>query len=206
MRSNSFADSSAKYCSSGSGSSPRRFSARQASRIVSLSYCCTSVSGRLPFSPGFAPAETTERSRWSNAAWGLLRMMYGHISSTSGPIARPFSCHSQAGLAFAAFGRVGPKTFPPASSTQRKTSKLSVVDMEIVACQVGRPRTTDFPIMYDPSPSRRPARYAASTSFIRSSYAAPTAKPSYWRTAVTNLRTLDAQMDAPALFGEATAC
>ena len=130
--------------------------------------------------------------------------MYGHIASIAGPTAEPRRDHTQAGRACCDFGFVGPDTDPPTISTQRQTKTASVEVIAIDANQAVYGPFRRFWIMYDPSPSRRPARYAASVGSITSVYGHAVAKPSYWRQQVANMRALDDEMSKPALFEAAT--
>jgi hypothetical protein len=135
--------------------------------------------------------------------------MYGHIASMTGPMFRPFSPHTYAGRALPSRGRVGPLTEPPAISWAARASTVSVVDMEMTACQVHRPLGAYRWIMYDPSPSSSPAKYAASVGSMPRAYSgAATApckragelKPSYWKTACGYLQSAEDELALPSLF------
>lgn len=202
MRSSSLADSKARYCSSGSGCMPRRFKAQHASRMVSRRYRIRSSRTLRPFSPGCAPSWVSARSLCNSAACARFNTIYGHSASIKGPIERPWIVQTHAGLALACRGRVGPEIHPPASSWTLKARTSSVVDIDMTARHCGFPWTTRLPIMYDPSPSSRPARYAASTSFINVGYLTWVAGGSYWKTSTDNLRALEAELSLPSLFDE----
>lgn len=75
-----------------------------------------------------------------------------------------------------------------------------MVDIEIKASHRSYPDATTFRIMYEPSPSSRPARYAASVSFTPLLCGGFVTKPSYWKTAVANLTEAEAEASAPSLF------
>lgn len=183
IRSSSRADASAMTISSERGSFPLWFSARQASRRVSRRYFSSSSIAITPFDPGRAPGLVIDLSRWRMAACWRLSTMYGHMASMVGPTARPFSVHIQAGRAFGCFGRVGPETYPPASSRHRQVSRSSVVDMLMTASHNSYrpPPVVTFRTMYDPSPSSSPAKYAASVSFIHPLYLGYATAPTYWK-------------------------
>lgn len=200
-RSISLTDSNARYSASVMPSVPREFSALHASRIDSRSWICVRLSGDRPFWPGRAPGSILDRSMYSSAACFCFSTMYGHISAMSGPIARPLSDHSHDGRAFGFFWTTGPVTDPPASSWHRRTNTSSVDAIEMVADQEVVPDlVVYFVIMYVPSPSSSPARYAASVGSMRPVYNGFTAKPSYWQTAVDNLTRLESELSAPSLF------
>lgn len=199
----SFTDSYARYSASDMPMVPRPLSALHASLIDSRSCTCDDVSGCRPFDPGRAPRSIFDLSMYRSAAWRCLRTMYGHISAIVGPIASPFNAHSHEGRAFFCFGKCGPDTAPPAIDLHRSASTSSVVAIEMVANHEVASLRVDLPIMYDPSPSSSPARYAASVGSISQLYAGLVSKPEYWATAVDNLTRLESDMSTPALFDSA---
>ena len=168
IKSSNRADWIARSCDSSSGSVPRWLSARTASLMVSRRYRVPSSSRDRPFSPGRAPGAISDLSRWSSAACGRLRTMYGHMDSMSGPIARPLTAHSHEGRALAAFGMCGPVIDPPANARHVLANTSVVVPIEITAAHADV-RLSNV-IMYDPSPSRSPARYAACSEFMGRMY------------------------------------
>ena len=205
-RSISFTDSYAMNSASVIPSVPRLFSALHASLIDSRSWIWLSVSARRPFCPGLAPGSIFDLSMYSSAACRCLSTMYGHSSSITGPIARPFNAQIHEGRAFCAFGITGPVIDPPTRLLHFCTSTSSVLVMEIVADHDVVPRlVVYFVIMYVPSPSSRPARYAASVGSMLRLYIVFTLKPSYWRTAVENMTELESELAVPSLFDEASA-
>lgn len=200
-RSMSLTDSYAKYSASVIPAVPRLFKALHASLMDSRSCTWDGVSACLPLLPGVAPCLIFDRSMYSNAAWRCFSTICGHISAMRGPIALPFSAQIQDGRAFLFFGTTGPVIDPPASDLHFCTSTSSVLDMEMVADQEVVPAlVVYFVIMYVPSPSSSPARYAASVGSICQVYRGAAAKPSYWQTAVDNLTRLESEMSAPQLF------
>ncbi len=78
-----------------------------------------------------------------------------------------------------------------------------MVVIEMTASHVSSPRGEAFRIMYEPSPSSNPAKYAASTGSIHQLYYGAAAKPSYFKVAAENLRRAEYAADLPSLFDAA---
>lgn len=202
-RSMSFTDSYARNSASVIPSVPRPFNALHARRMDSRSWTWDRVSDRRPFWPGRAPGSIFDLSMYSKAACRCFRTMYGQRSAISGPMARPLSAQIHDGRAFTFFWSTGPVIEPPARDLHRCTRTSSVLDMEMVADHDVVPRlVVYFVIMYVPSPSSNPARYAESVGSMGQSYRASVTKPSYWRTAVDNLTRLETEMTLPSLFDD----
>lgn len=180
MRSSILADSSAISKYSGHCADPRWFKALHANRIVSRSYCPDSFKGAKPFRPGcLRDRSISILSLCSSAACARLRRIYGHIDSIAAVIALFFKTQRRAGDAFGCFGLVGLPTYPPAISWATKGKISSVVVMAMRASQLTYPAALTLLIMYDPSPSSKPAKYAASMSFMTQPYHGPVTNPEY---------------------------